>query len=412
MAKRINILSAKKLPTLNEKGLYADGGNLYLQVTASGSKSWIFRYMFDGKSRYMGLGALHTVSLALARQKAEEARKSILEGVDPIESRNDTARSQRLEKAKNITFIECANLYIQNNEGSWKNPKHRQQWRSTLETYAFPVFGDFLIKDIDTDLIVKVLEPIWTTKTETASRLRGRIETILDWAKVRGMREGDNPALWKGHLNKIFPSPASVRKVKHHPSLPYSEINTFMSKIQNKEGMAAKCLYTLVLVGARSGEIRQMRWFEIDLQRGVWNAPDITMKMKKAHAFPLSKQAINFLKNHERYEGIDYVFPSFTSKSGFLSENAFKKIMIEAEASNYTVHGFRATFRTWAADQTSFPRAEVELCIAHDTASDVERAYQRSDLLEKRRRIMQAWADYCFTPAQDNQDNVVKIGEV
>jgi len=396
-----------------EPGYYADGGNLYLQVSKSRSKSWIFRYSTVNKKGKrvrpeIGLGSLHTVTLAEARNKAEQYRKQIQDGIDPQQKRIDDQRAAKLAKQKDRTFKQCATAYIDDNSDAWRNAKHTQQWSNTLKTYVYPIFGDVPVKQIETDLVVKVLQPIWRTKTETASRVRGRIETVLDWAKVRGYRDGENPARWRGHLDKLFPKPSELKKEKHHAAIDYAEIGQFMSDLREREGNAAKGLELQILCGSRPGEVVGMIWDEINIKKKIWIIPGERMKAKKEHRVPLSEQAIAIINNQPRIEGVDYVFVG--NKSGQpLSNMAFGQLLKRMERTEITAHGFRSAFRDWTAEQTAYPHELAEMALAHTIKNKAEAAYRRGDMIEKRRQMMQTWADYCDRIQQTDGETVVKL---
>ena len=287
MARGEHKLTARAVAALNTPGRYGDGIGLWLQVSETGTKSWLFRYQKDGRARHMGLGALHTVSLAEARDRARQARQLLLDGIDPIEARNAARLAARAEAAKGLTFRDCALRYIKAHEAGWRNPKHRAQWRATLETYAFPYFGDLSSAAVDTGLVLKALEPIWTAKPETASRVRGRIESVLDWAAARGYRQGENPARWRGHLDKLLPARRKVRAVKHHAALPWSDLPGFMADLRQREGIAARALAFAILTAARTGEVIGARWDEFDLAERLWTIPGERMKAGKPHRVPV-----------------------------------------------------------------------------------------------------------------------------
>ena len=351
MARQIGLLKALTVSRASEKGLYADGGGLYLQVSATGSKSWIFRYRMNGRKtpRDMGLGSLDTITLAEARDKATEARKSILEGVDPIEARKAQRQAEALAMASALTFKDCAEKYIEAKKAGWKNAKHADQWVSTLETYSYPVFGKLPVSDIDTALVLKSIEPIWNTKTETASRLRGRIESVLDWATARGFRLGDNPARWRGHLDNLLPAPNKVQKVQHHKALPYAEIGQFMEALRQQEGVAAKALEWLILTATRTSETIGAKWDEIDFDEKTWTVPAERIKGGKEHRVPLSPEAMKIAKAMHKVREGDYVFPG--GKAGKpLSTNALLALLKRMNRPDLTAHGFRSTFRDWAAE--------------------------------------------------------------
>jgi integrase len=342
----------------------------------------------------MGLGPTHTISLAEARDKAAECRKLRLRGVDPIAARRAERGNAQLEAARAMTFRQCAEAYIEAHRPSWKNAKHAAQWPSTLETYVYPVFGELPVQAVDVALIMRVLEPIWKTKTETASRLRGRVESILDWAAARGFRRGDNPARWRGHLGHLLPQRAKVQKVKHHAALPYREIGTFMAALREQECTSALALEFLILTAARTGEVIGATWEEIDLNAGTWTIPAARMKAGKEHRVPLSEPALAILRRLEMAKQGKLVFPG--GKPGKpLSSRAMLILLDRMGRSDLTVHGFRSTFRDWAGESTSFPRELAEQALAHSLTDKVEAAYRRGNLFDKRCRMLNAWAAFC-----------------
>ena len=429
MAGGLNKLSPKAVQHAKEPGYYGDGGGLWLQISKLGGKSWVFRFTMTGKAREMGLGSVHTVTLAEARTKALECRKAIADGRDPIEERKAKEARAKLEAEKTKTFEECANAYIEANRKDWKNEKHVQQWQNTLATYAFPKIGQLPVAAIDTGLVLSVLQQetgedkaqLWHAKAETASRLRGRIEVILDWAAFRGYREGENPARWKGHLDNELNARSKARDVEHHPSLPYVRTGAFMVELRKREGIAARALEFAILCASRSGEIREATWAEIDLPGRVWTIPKGRMKAEKEHRVPLSDEAVKLLEALP-HVGTDLLFPA--PRGGELSNstlNAVIKRMHEDETKAgrigwidpklnkiATQHGFRSTFRDWAGETTAYPREVCEHALAHKLADGVEAAYQRGDLLAKRARLMADWARYCGT-VQGNAENVVAM---
>ncbi len=309
MARRLNRLTAVEVKGIDHKGMYHDGGGLYLQVSAAGTKSWIYRFTLDGRAREMGLGPLNAISLAEARKRAAECRRMRHDGIDPIEARGAQRDQKRLEGARSMTFDVCAEAYIEAHKASWKNGKHAEQWRGSLRNYASPVFGSSPVQAIDLALVMKALEPIWQTKSETASRLRGRIESVLDWATVRGYRKGENPARWRSHLDKLLPTRAKIQKVKHYPALPYAEIGAFMEALRGQEGIAARALEFLILTAARTGEIIGARWDEVDLDEKVWVIPEARMKAGREHRVPLSGAALAIVKQMNEIRESDFVFP-------------------------------------------------------------------------------------------------------
>jgi integrase len=403
LARELGRLSAVALRKINTPGLYPDGGGLSLQVTKGGARTWVYRFMLHGRAREMGLGPLHIVTLAEAREKARECRKLRHEGIDPIEARKARQAEQRLAGATAITFRECAEAYIAAYEAGWKNPKHAKQWPSTLETYVYPMFGALPVQAIDVGLVMKVLEPIWRTKSETAGRVRGRIEAVLDWAKARGYRNGENPAQWRGHLDKLLPARSKVRKVEHHPALAYAEMGEFIEDLREQEGVAARALEFLILTSSRTGEVIDARWDEFDLGAKIWTVPADRMKAGKEHRVPLSGRALAIVEEMKavRSDGNEFVFPG--GRAGRpLSNMAMLKLLSRMGRGDLTTHGFRSSFRDWAAECTGFPAEVVEMALAHTVADKVEAAYRRGDLVQKRRELMETWARYCDTRAGDN----------
>lgn len=396
MARTVEKLSALAVSKAKTPGYLGDGAGLYLQISKTGTKSWIFRFTFAGKQREMGLGAAHTVGLGDARVKARECRALLLAGKDPLEVRNAEKLADALERAKMITFDQCASAYIEAHRRSWKNAKHVAQWESTLATYAGPIIGALPVAAVDTGLVVKVLSPIWQEKTETATRLRGRIESILDWATVSKYRVGENPARWRGHLENLLADPGKVTKVVHHPALPWQELGSFIVDLQAREGVAARAVNFAILTAARSGEVRGATWDEIDMEGALWAIPAARMKAGREHRIPLSDAALALLKAMPRVD--DFIFPG-RSKGSTLSDMSLTAVLRRMDRPDITVHGFRSTFRDWCAESVanSFPREVCEHALAHSLLDKVEAAYRRGDLLEKRIMLMQIWADFCAT---------------
>lgn len=382
MARQINRLSARAVTTLTKVGRHGDGNGLYLSISKNGGRRWVFLYRTNGKLREKGLGSASKVSLKDARQAAEAAGKLLREGIDPIDSPPKPADSK--------TFSECATSFIASNEAGWRNTKHCDQWTNTLKTYAAPVIGKLPVNQIGVDHIVEILEPIWKTKTETASRVRGRIESVLDWAAAHGFRSSDNPARWRGHLDKILPPARKVTKVKHHPALPYQEIASFIADLRSREGMAARALEFTILTAARTGETLGAKWPEIDLIGKVWTVPAERMKAGVEHQVPLSARAIEVLKALST--DTEYVFPGSNPKAP-LSNMSMLAVLKRMKRSDLTVHGFRSTFRDWAAETTEYPNELVEMALAHTIRNKAEAAYRRGNLLERRRALMEAWSD-------------------
>lgn len=396
MARTVEKLSALAVSRAKEPGYYGDGAGLYLQVSKSLTKSWIFRFTRGGKQREMGLGALHTITLAQAREKAKDCRSKLLDGIDPLEARNAAKLGDALDRAKAMTFDHCAAAYIAAHRGSWKSAKHALQWEATLATYARPVIGDLPVAAVDTALVVKVLQPIWSEKTETATRLRGRIESILDWATVSKFRVGENPARWRGHLDNLLADPGKMNRVVHHAALPWQEIGTFMSDLKKREGIAARAVELAILTAARSGEVRGAVWSEFDLEDAMWVIPAERMKAGREHRVPLSTAALSVLRAAPRIDEI--VFPGARAGTP-LSDMSLTAVLRRMGRKEITVHGFRSTFRDWCAESAgnAFPREVCEHALAHSLPDKVEAAYRRGDLIEKRKVLMQVWSDYCDT---------------
>jgi integrase len=403
---------------MNSKtGRYADGGGLYLQVVPlSGGgygRSWFFRYAAPGGAtrisrtglehrteRQMGLGPTHTISLAEAREAAREARKLLFQGVDPLDARDARRASQRVAKARSITFDECAAAFVASRESSWRNEVHRRQWTTTLSTYASPVFGKLPVEAVDTALVMKVLSPLWQRAPETGSRLRGRIESILDWATVASHRTGENPARWRGHIEHLLPKRSKVAKVEHHAAMPYRDVPAFMTLLRGQEGIAATALQFLLLTAARSGEVLGAEWGEVDLDQRMWIIPADRMKAGRAHRVPLSDPAVALLERMPRRGRL--IFPGQQSERR-LRANSMTDLMRRMGHAALTAHGFRSTFRDWAAEQTAFPNELLEVALAHVVSDRTEAAYRRGDMIEKRRQLMDAWATFCERPTVEGR---------
>lgn len=402
MAQRtIGRLTALKVEKAKLPGMYPDGGGLYLRVTPEGTKQWVLRYMLNRRPRWMGLGPLALYGLQEARTKAHHARKLRHEGIDPIEARRADRARKRLEEAKAVTFKQCAEAYISSHRAGWRNGKHAGQWSATLATYTYLLIGGLPVQSVDTGLVLKVLEPIWTAKPETAGRLRGRIESILDYAKARGYRDGENPARWRGHLDKLLPARSKVHQVEHHAALPYSELPDFLTRLREQEGIAARALEFLILTATRTGEVIGARWDELDFSRKTWTIPAERMKAHREHRIPLSDRVLTILEEMRaarRDTDEPFVFPGRKPKTP-LSNMAFLMLLRRMGRGDLTAHGFRATFKTWASERTSFQNEIVEASLAHVIGDKVEQAYRRGDLFEKRHRLMHAWAKFCEQPA-------------
>ena len=396
MARAIAKLSALAVTRAKAKGMLADGGGLYVQITGTGAKTWLFCFNYQKKPHEMGLGPVHAIPLKLAREKATDCRRMLAEGINPLAVKREERERRILDEARTMTFKACADAYIAAHEAAWRNEKHVAQWRSTIDTYAGPAFGKLPVQDVDVALVMKVIEPLWQTKTETASRLRGRIESVLDWATVRNFRKGENPARWKGHLENLLPKRAKVQKVEHHPALPYKEIGAFMAEVRKQKGMAALALEFAILTAARTGEVIGATWDEVDVEGKTWVVPAGRIKAGKEHRVPLSPAALAILTEVHQLKAKDdgYVFPG--GKEGRpLSNMALLQLLKRMKRTDLTAHGFRSTFRDWAAEQTDFPSEVVEMALAHTVSDKVEAAYRRGDMLEKRVKLMEAWAGAC-----------------
>jgi len=386
-------LKALEVQRLKEPGLHFVGTvpGLALQIMPSGARSWLLRVMVGSKRREMGLGGYPAVTLAMAHEKAREARELIRQGLDPILLAREAQSALRADQAKALTFKQCALAYVAAHEAGWRNAKHVAQWRTTFETYAYPVMGELLVRDVELPHVLRVLEPIWRTKTTTASRLRGRIESVLDWAKGRGYRSGDNPAEWKGNLDAQLPRPEKVAKVEHHQALPVAEVGPFMRSLRAHHGVGARALEFAILTAARSGEVRGATWAEIDLDTGVWTLPPERMKAGREHRAPLSPAAIELIKAQPVVAGSPLVFTA--PRGGQLSDMTLTAVLRRMEVAAVP-HGFRSTFRDWAAERTNYPNEVCEMALAHVVGDKVEAAYRRGDLFDKRRRLMDDWAKF------------------
>ena len=411
MARLIEKLTPLWVSKVKKPGYYGDGGGLWLQVSMSSSKSWIFRYTINRKPREMGLGAVHTVSLSEARIKSRDLRLMLQEGVDPIDKREETKQAEALARARTMTFDQCAKEYIEIHRSGWKNTKHAGQWESTIATYVSPVFGSFPVSEVDTPLVVKVLSPIWNDKTETAKRLRGRIERILAWATTSGFRQGENPARWRGHFENLLAEPSKIQIKKHFASLPWKEIPSFMNALSEQKGIAARALELLIFTATRTSETLEMTWDELNLEDGVWVIPAERMKEEVEHEIPLSRQAIDLLSEIPRISNFVFTGAKYNNCLSDMSLTAVLKRMhnksikdggrgwIDPKQDNrrITSHGFRSSFSMWGAESLShtFTREVIEFALSHQLPNKVESAYQRGTVFEKRIPLMQSWSDYC-----------------
>jgi integrase len=402
-------LTARTVETITKPGLHADGGGLYLHVTASGAKSWIYRWSRDKQSHDMGLGTAgkDDVTIAEARELAAGARRVVRDGDDPIAARKTKRLQAKLDAAKAMTFRQCAEAYIAAKKAEWGNPKHAAQWPATLQTYVYPVFGELAVQDIDLGLVMRALEPIWTAKPETASRVRGRIESVLDWATTRGHRKGENPARWRGHLEHQLPKTSKVQQTRHLAALPYPEIGDFIVELRQQEGVGARALEFTILAAARTGEVIGARWDEINFADRLWTIPADRMKAGKEHRVPLSDSALAVLNEMQQGRHSDFVFPG--QQAGRPLRNmAMLQVLKRMGRHDLTVHGFRSAFADWAAERTNFPDEVRQMALAHTVGDKVEAAYRRGDLFQKRRQLADAWARYCTAAAVKGE--VVAIG--
>ncbi|NMF96132.1 integrase arm-type DNA-binding domain-containing protein [Aromatoleum toluolicum] len=394
MGKKANELSPLSVSRLVQPGLHFVGGvaGLALQVSVSGARSWILRVSVAGKRRDMGLGGYPDVTLAMARDRARQARDQVRNGTDPIEDARARRSALLAERAAALTFDECAAAYIEAHESGWRSPKHAAQWRTTLKSYASPIIGALLVRDVQLSHVMRILEPIWSTTTETATRVRGRIEAVLDWATVRGYRSGENPARWRGHLDKLLPKPSKVAPVKNHAALEWQDMPQFMAELRKLTGAGARALEFAILTAARSGEARGARWSEIDIARGVWTIPATRMKAGKEHRVPLSPAVVDLLRAVPKFAESEYVFVG--AKGCALSDMTLTAVLRRMKR-KVTVHGFRSSFRDWAAESTAYPNEVAEMALAHAIGNETEAAYRRGDLFAKRARMMCDWAQYC-----------------
>ncbi|HUW51907.1 MAG TPA: integrase arm-type DNA-binding domain-containing protein [Rhodanobacter sp.] len=406
MGTQVNRLTAQKVKTA-KPGMHADGGLLYLLVKSDERRSWIFRYRdrVTGKLRDMGLGPAWDVTLAEARERATSLRRMLRDGQDPLAVKHTQKAEARALHEKRMPFGRCSELYIETHRNGWKNPKHAAQWTATLTTYCQPIWK-LPVDAIDTALVMKCLDPIWTTKTETASRLRGRMESVLAWATVRGLRTGDNPAAWRNHLDQLLPARNKVQKVEHRAALPYAEAATFMAELRQRDNLAARVLELQILTASRPGEAAGAQWAEFDLHGAVWTIPAERMKAGKEHRIPLAPAVVKLLKALPQING--NVFPGVKNRP--ITTDAAMKVLKDMR-SGMTAHGFRSTFRDWAAETTSHPREVIEAAMAHRLKDAAEAAYQRGDLLQRRAVLMKDWAGYCAAVRKgSNVTNIKRKG--
>jgi integrase len=376
-------------------GLHGDGNGLYLRVKETGTRSWLVRITTAGKRRDIGIGSagINGLTLAQAREQARAMRSGSIAAISPRAAAKAAAESAKSDAARAVTFAQFTDTFIEGREEGWRNAKHRQQWRNTLSTYAHPHIGHLAVADIDTSHVLSLLQPIWSLKPETASRVRGRIERILSAAKVLGLRSGDNPAAWRGHLDQLLPKSTKLAR-GHHPALPYSELPAFLADLRTRPAVSARALELLILTAARTSEITNARWSEIDLERAVWRIPADRMKAGRPHEIPLTPAALEVLQQIRPLGDGVFVFPS-SRPSRCISNMAMAVLLRRMGRTGVTVHGFRSTFREWAGETTAFPREVIEHALAHQLVNKAEAAYQRGTLWPKRLALMEAWSDYC-----------------
>jgi integrase len=387
MARTLNRLTANQIKAAKGKQMLADGGGLYLQVTTAAARSWLFRYRWQGGRPEIGLGSYPAVTLAEARRRAEMAR-AVLAELPPRDPRHALKGGEENEVP---TFGAYASEWLDSNLDDFRNAKHRQQWRNTLQAYAKPLWEQPVDK-VETAHVLEALQPIWNEKRETARRVRGRIERVLDAAKATGLRTGENPARWRGHLKSLLPD--QKKPVKHHAALPFADVPSFIARLRKRDALSARALEFLILTCTRSSEGRGALWTEIDMVARLWILPPERMKESKEHRVPLSDAAMAILEPLSEMRTGDNVFPNMSGK-GHISETAVRNLMSRMGMETWTMHGFRSAFRDWAGEKTAFPRDVAEMAIAHVVGDQTERAYRRGDALEKRRELVQAWADYC-----------------
>lgn len=426
IAKELSALDVKRLrhPGTGRNATFAVGGvsGLLMQITPNGGRTWLLRTTVGGRRREIGLGGFPDVTLAQARERAREAKDQIRQGIDPIEERRTVKAALATAQRRGLSFADATDRYLAAKLDAFKNPKHRDQWRNTLQTYAMPELGAILVNDITVQDVLRVLKPIWQTKTETASRLRGRIEAVLSWATVSGHRDGDNPARWAGNLKELLPAPSKIAKKENHPAVQIGDAPRWFSALRKREGMGPRALEFAALTAVRSKEVRGAVWEEIDLKAGMWVIPALRMKMNREHRIPLTHEAIEILSALPRVENNPLIFPA--PRGGQLSDMTLSQAMKRLHAADIAQggpgfvdrvsmrpavpHGLRSTFRDWVAEDTHFPGDMAEVALAHRISNAVEASYRRGDMVEKRRALMSAWADF-LTANHETDTQVVRL---
>jgi len=389
--------SARSVQNITKPGYHRAGPGLYLQVSGKGTKSWLYRYKspITGKQREMGLGSAKFISLAEARELAHEHKRSLIYGQDPLIERKKARVQRQLDASRDLPFRDVAQLCIDTKKPEWSNKKSAQQWENTIATYALPIIGDCSISEIDTDLVLKVLIPIWTKRATTAQRIRQRIETIWDFAKARGLVEGENPAKLKGHLENLLPKTEKIKKVRHHPALPYQDVSEFIANLRERTGVSALALEFLILTATRTGDVIGAKHSEVDLEKATWTIPAERFKTRKEFRVPLCDRAIELINLSLLFEGrSEFLFPGQKSNSG-LSNGAFLSLHKKMNYGHITPHGFRSTFRDWVSEEAiEFSNETAELALGHTIKNQAEAAYRRGDQLDRRRDLMDRWSNF------------------
>jgi len=399
-------LTARQVETLAKDGAYADGNGLYFWVSVA-RRYWVFRFQVDGRRRHLGLGSWPTITLAAARELAMAARRQLAQGIDPIDAKKAAKAARRIAREKAKTFREATKACHAALKPGWRNQKYASQWASKLETYAYPTLGALPIAEVDTALVLKVVEPIWTTKNVTARLVRAQIETVIDFATARSWRTGENPARWKGHLANLLPKRSAAVTREHHAALPYDDMPAFWAALREQPGLAAQALRLTILTATRTSEVLNATWDEFDLDKATWLVPAARTKANRAHGIPLAPQALTILRelHHARDPKVAWVFPGVRGKS--LSNMSMLALLKRMERGDITTHGFRSSFRTWAAERTSFAHEIAEAALAHVVSDEVVAAYKRTTYFDQRRRLMEGWAGFCCTPRTKGGKDVV-----